>query len=83
MDYISNECQFTKCNFTKCQFYKCKKKINLIESTIKCRCDGIFCNIHRFARDHHCTFDFKDLQKKYLLNVMSSPKKNKGLIERV
>lgn len=40
----------------------CNKKISLVETiTSKCRCEKIFCNVHRI--DHICSFDYKDHYK--------------------
>jgi predicted nucleic acid binding AN1-type Zn finger protein len=25
-----------------------------------CRCGGQFCSLHRYANEHHCTFDYKE-----------------------
>jgi predicted nucleic acid binding AN1-type Zn finger protein len=35
----------------------CKKKLGLIP--FDCKCDGLFCAIHRPPEMHSCTFDFR------------------------
>jgi hypothetical protein len=41
---------------------QCKKKLNLVESTIKCRCGFSFCTKHRDFQKHECSFDFKEYE---------------------
>jgi hypothetical protein len=51
----------------KCAFLNCKKKIPLSVQW-KCKCDGIFCSIHKDADMHYCTFDYKKSQKNKLIH---------------
>ncbi|DAZ95695.1 TPA: hypothetical protein N0F65_003005 [Lagenidium giganteum] len=37
--------------------WECKKKVGL--TAIECRCGFVFCNAHRYADQHACSFDFK------------------------
>lgn len=37
--------------------WECKKKVGL--TAIECRCGFVFCNTHRYADQHSCSFDFK------------------------
>lgn len=37
--------------------WECKKKVGL--TAIECRCGYVFCNNHRYADQHACSFDFK------------------------
>lgn len=39
--------------------YICKKKLGLIPFT--CRCERLFCSLHRYAEDHQCKFDYKEM----------------------
>lgn len=40
----------------KCEI--CNKKLSLVQEMVgKCKCDKVFCNDHRFPKDHKCTFD--------------------------
>lgn len=40
----------------KCQM--CKKKVGLTGFT--CRCEGLFCSVHRYSNEHRCTFDYRE-----------------------
>jgi len=48
----------------RCQHTECTKKLAL--SDMPCKCDKIFCQAHRYAELHTCTFDFKDESRKRL-----------------
>jgi len=37
----------------------CKKKVGL--TGFPCRCEGLFCSVHRYSNEHNCTFDYKQL----------------------
>ncbi|KMZ59706.1 Zinc finger A20 and AN1 domain-containing stress-associated protein [Zostera marina] len=43
----------------RCSF--CNKKIDLMG--YKCRCDDVFCSVHRYSDKHNCGFDYKTLAK--------------------
>lgn len=49
---------------TKC--WHCKKKVGLLGT--ECKCNYVFCNVHRMPEDHACTYNYeeegKDLLKK-------------------
>ena len=47
----------------RCSFKGCKKKLNLSQQTIKCRCQLTFCSEHFPVEEHNCTFDYKDFSK--------------------
>ena len=49
-------------NINRCEF--CNKKVGLFG--IKCKCDGLFCSIHRYAESHDCPFDYKGASKESL-----------------
>ncbi|OQR98686.1 hypothetical protein ACHHYP_08238 [Achlya hypogyna] len=49
-------------NKRKC--WSCSSKIGL--SAITCRCGFTFCNRHRYAEEHNCTFDFRRQAKRKL-----------------
>ncbi|KAJ6882924.1 hypothetical protein NC651_029256 [Populus alba x Populus x berolinensis] len=42
----------------------CNKKVGLLG--FKCRCEKIFCGVHRHAKEHSCSFDFKTLDRHVL-----------------
>lgn len=44
--------------------WECKVKVGL--TALTCRCDYTFCNKHRYAEEHKCTFDFKVSAKRKL-----------------
>ncbi|WMV39342.1 hypothetical protein MTR67_032727 [Solanum verrucosum] len=37
----------------------CKKKVGL--TGFSCRCEGMFCKVHRYPEEHACTYDFKSI----------------------
>ena len=41
----------------RCAFDGCKRKLKLTD--MKCRCDSIFCAIHRYPEAHQCSWDPK------------------------
>jgi len=44
---------------TRC--WSCNKKVGLLG--FKCRCDYVFCSMHRYSDKHICSFDYKAMQK--------------------
>ena len=66
----------------KCKYPDCKKKIDLVlQATNKCKCDLIFCDLHKNSEIHNCTFDYKkeqyDKLKQELIKVVADKIKNK------
>ncbi|KAK8802145.1 hypothetical protein WA158_006539 [Blastocystis sp. Blastoise] len=49
----------------RCAKEGCGRKLGFCEGT-ECRCGGIFCNLHRAAQDHNCTFEWRDNQTSLL-----------------
>jgi len=45
--------------------HSCRTKLPL--TAIKCRCGHKFCPKHRYSDQHDCTFDYKDLGKRELI----------------
>jgi AN1-type zinc finger and ubiquitin domain-containing protein 1 len=42
----------------RCEY--CQKKLQLAQTiTGKCKCNKIFCIIHRLSETHNCCFDYK------------------------
>ncbi|GJP51601.1 hypothetical protein CLOM_g10754 [Closterium sp. NIES-68] len=35
----------------------CKRRVGL--TGFKCRCEGLFCSLHRYSDKHDCSFDYK------------------------
>jgi len=44
---------------TRC--FSCNKKVGLLG--FKCRCDYVFCSMHRYSDKHECSFDYKSMAK--------------------
>jgi hypothetical protein len=44
--------------------WTCTKKVGL--TGFHCRCDGIFCGVHRYSDKHECQFDYKALGREQL-----------------
>lgn len=44
---------------TRC--WSCNKKVGLLG--FKCRCEYVFCSMHRYSDKHACPFDYKAMQK--------------------
>lgn len=42
----------------------CRSKLGL--TGFKCRCDNMYCDKHRYADDHSCTFDYVSMHKEQL-----------------
>ena len=43
---------------SKCNVSNCRKKLKITD--MPCRCNLRFCNQHRYAEDHDCTFNYKN-----------------------
>ena len=48
----------------RCQHVDCKKKLML--SDLACKCENYYCQGHRFAPSHSCTFDYRAAADKVL-----------------
>ena len=49
---------------------KCKKKLSLVDLSIKCRCGKSFCSIHRAMTNHFCPcLEATSAEKKALLDT--------------
>lgn len=44
--------------------WTCNKKVGL--TGFHCRCDGVFCGVHRYSDKHECDFDYKALGREQL-----------------
>jgi len=44
---------------TRC--WSCNKKVGLLG--FKCRCDYVFCSMHRYSDKHSCSFDYKAMAR--------------------
>lgn len=41
----------------KCSYDECNKKLKLTD--LKCRCEHVFCSIHRLPEKHNCKHNYK------------------------
>lgn len=57
----------------RCSADNCHRKLDLVAQSLQCKCTKTFCNDHRSAAEHACTFDFKAAAQTTLLKTMSSP----------
>lgn len=48
----------------------CKKKIGLLDMTLKCKCGGAFCTTHRHFTKHNCDYDYKNGEKIKLIKIV-------------
>jgi len=48
----------------------CLKKLIIME--FKCKCNNIFCHIHRYPEEHNCTYDHKEDGKRKLKNELDN-----------
>jgi len=44
----------------RCNHIECMKKLRI--SDMKCKCEFIFCLLHRLPEQHNCLFDYKNSQ---------------------
>jgi len=59
--------------------FKCNCKLELaLRSIGKCRCDYVFCQMHRLPEQHDCIFDHKENGRAEARKKMVSPKKHMG-----
>jgi hypothetical protein len=48
----------------RCDHPDCRKLIGYMGYT--CRCGQTYCALHKYAKEHNCTFDFKTLERENL-----------------
>jgi len=59
--------------------FKCNCKLELAIRAIGiCKCDYVFCQLHRLPEQHDCDFDHKEHGRKEARDKMVSPKKHVG-----
>ena len=52
---------------SKCHYNICNTNIKIKQQIIgKCRCNYIFCNLHRLPECHNCSFDFNFDKDKFI-----------------
>jgi predicted nucleic acid binding AN1-type Zn finger protein len=38
----------------------CERKLSMVEATVgACKCNGVYCNLHRLPETHSCTYDHR------------------------
>lgn len=63
----------------KCSF--CQKKIGLI--SFPCKCNGIFCQIHRYTHSHNCTYIEKKKEDNKKNIQKQNPKTEATTLEKI
>jgi hypothetical protein len=59
--------------------FKCNIKLELaIREIGRCRCDYVFCQLHRLPEQHDCIYDHKEKGRQEAREKMVSPKKHVG-----
>ncbi|KAL5008899.1 hypothetical protein ScPMuIL_014480 [Solemya velum] len=59
--------------------YQCKCRLELAQRQIgKCRCNYVFCSLHRLPELHDCEFDHKEDGRKEALEKMVKPTRHLG-----
>ncbi|CAH1791006.1 unnamed protein product, partial [Owenia fusiformis] len=59
--------------------FKCNLKLELaIREIGKCRCEYVFCQLHRLPEQHNCIFDHKESGKQEARDKMIKPTKHLG-----
>jgi len=59
--------------------FQCNCKLELaIREIGRCRCDYIFCQLHRLPEQHNCIYDHKEKGREAAREKMISPKKHVG-----
>ncbi len=55
----------------RCNKEGCRCKLKLTD--FPCRCGKYFCSEHKLSEYHGCTFDYKAMNKEFLLKTLSTP----------
>jgi predicted nucleic acid binding AN1-type Zn finger protein len=65
-----NNCtiEFNKNMDKRCNHKECTKKLRI--SDIKCKCEFIFCSLHRLPEQHDCSFNYKSQDFNKIINNM-------------
>ena len=59
----------------RCNHPDCNKKLSLVDKTIGlCRCNMMFCELHRAPNKHCCTFDWHTCKKNELASELNKNK---------
>lgn len=60
-----------------CYQSDCKRRVTLAQREMICKCQGIFCDRHRLAEKHACSFDYKAFHQAQLEQSMKASKNSK------
>ena len=59
--------------------WTCRSKLELVQQEVgKCRCDYVFCVLHRLPEQHACIYDHKESGREVDRGRMVQPKKHLG-----
>jgi len=58
----------------RCCLEGCRKKLKIIDLSIKCKCENHYCENHRIPESHNCIFDYRqeDQSKIEILRCVAS-----------
>ena len=59
----------------------CKKKCDIINFT--CKCDGVFCMIHRYTHAHNCQYKEQRMEDKRKELEENNPKSKSHKIDKI
>lgn len=59
----------------KLKCFICSKKITILN--FSCKCNNIFCNIHKYPEEHNCSYDYKKENRIKLENDLDNFKRQK------
>ena len=65
-DITQNVKKKKKKNPKRCQLKGCKRKLPI--TAFNCKCEKKFCNLHTYAENHNCTFDYKSFYRQNLVD---------------
>ena len=54
----------------RCSKEGCRKKLTLVDLSIRCKCGESFCKTHRLSENHDCSFNFKDIDVEKMVKTM-------------
>ncbi|XP_013397711.1 AN1-type zinc finger protein 3 isoform X2 [Lingula anatina] len=59
--------------------YKCNAKLDMAQREIgRCKCDYVFCNLHRLPEQHDCIFDHKESGRQQARDKIVKPTRHMG-----
>ena len=59
----------------RCSYDGCNKKLQLTDNIMgPCKCDGVYCSLHRLPAQHNCRFDWHTYQKDLLEKELNNGK---------